>query len=409
MGSINEDTSIICFNCKKDNPAGAKFCNKCGTRFPLKCPNCNNSNNFPDAVYCNDCGVQIKNEKPTGYGEVAYSQLENTHSRQSNIDDYDEYSLPEYNFKIRYHPEWEKTDGEDLRYLLNEEEIDPQFFVAIFKPSIYHLHSSISNALIIHVFDAPVKVFLRDYATIQIRNLKQDHPDFSLEKSNSLVINGKTWHHMSFFMGGFHHLRVFTFSENKLYMMRFFSTPHEYDEYVSVVESMIRSFEFIYSPRLGEADDSQSQEMTVKNGFVEFSDSKLRFKINYPTSWIKMINSDENNVFYFQKLHHQSEGIKPSIVINVVDFSIMVSDTSNSLDEQKEKAFKELNIKEKVSTTLGGLPATQIRSKEKGFNRLSIICENYSKLYFLTYLASPDSFDENFMTAEQIISSFEFL
>ncbi|WP_134484210.1 double zinc ribbon domain-containing protein [Candidatus Nitrosocosmicus franklandus] len=57
MKSNKDDTSNICLICKKDNPTGAKFCSKCGTRFPLKCPHCNNSNNFLGAVYCNECGL----------------------------------------------------------------------------------------------------------------------------------------------------------------------------------------------------------------------------------------------------------------------------------------------------------------------------------------------------------------
>jgi hypothetical protein len=122
-----------------------------------------------------------------------------------------------------------------------------------------------------------------------------------------------------------------------------------------------------------------------------------------------MIKPDEKNVVYFQKLQSTSDDIPASFIISVVDLSVKMSDTNNNLDEGKKKAFKELNVEEEVSTTLGGLPAFQVRSKTDGLNRLSIICENYSKIYVLTYLASSDSYIENFMAAEQMISSFEFL
>lgn len=116
-------------------------------------------------------------------------QLEDSQARQFNIDNYNEYSLPEYNFKIKYHPDWEKTDGEDLRILLDEEGFSDLSCVVIFKPSIYYLHSSILNSLIIQVFDSSEKYSLRDYAAIQIRELKQKYPDSSIDKSNSLVIS----------------------------------------------------------------------------------------------------------------------------------------------------------------------------------------------------------------------------
>lgn len=105
---------------------------------------------------------------------------------------------------------------------------------------------------------------------------------------------------MSYFVGAVHHLRVFTYSENKLHTMRFFSTLDEYDEYISIVESIISSFKFIYSSRLDETENSRSQEMIVRNGFIEFSDSILRFKFSYPTSWIKMTRPEEKNLIFFK-------------------------------------------------------------------------------------------------------------
>ncbi len=400
---------IVCFNCKHDNPIGSKFCNKCGIQLPLTCPHCGNSNNLPEAVYCNQCGLQVKKKPHVKYGGDGFLQGEKSQPNQYNYNGFHEYSLPEYNFKIRCHPEWEKTDKEELKNLLDELGINDSTYVVIFKPSIYHLHSSISHSLIIHVFDFSATYSLRDCVAIQIRDLKQDYPDFLLDNSKSLVINGKTWHWLSYHIKGYPHLRVFTFSENKLYFMRFTSEPDEYTEFLPILESMIDSFEFIYSTRLDDVESSRSQDMTIKGDFIEFSDFILRFKINYPTSWVKMIKPDEKNVVYFQKLQPTSNDIPASFVITVVDLSVPMSDTNKNLDELKKKAFKELNVEEEVSTTLGGLPASQFRSKTEGLNRLSIICENSSKIYVLTYLASPDSYIENFMAAEQMISSFEFL
>ncbi len=95
----------MCISCEGDNPMGSKYCNKCGIQFPLICSHCGNSNNLPEAIYCNQCGLQVSKEKPMEYGEDVSLQLENFQLKQFNIKDYNEFSLPEYNFKIKYHPE----------------------------------------------------------------------------------------------------------------------------------------------------------------------------------------------------------------------------------------------------------------------------------------------------------------
>jgi hypothetical protein len=293
--------------------------------------------------------------------------------------------------------------------LLDDLGINDSTYVVIFKPSIYHLHTSILNSLIIHVFDFSATYSLRDYVSIQIRDLKQDYPDFLLDNSKPLVINEKTWHWLSYHIKGYPHLRVFTFSENRLYDMRFTSEPDEYTEFLPILESMIDSFEFIYSTRLDDVESSRSQNMTIKGDFIEFSDSTLRFKINYPISWIKTTKPDKKNLVYFQKLESNSNDILASFIISVVDLTVKNSNTNENLDEQKKKLFKDLNVEDEVLTTLDGLPASQIDYKLNGINYLAIICVNSSKAYILSYMASPDNYVENFMTAEQMIGSFEFL
>jgi ribosomal protein L40E len=49
---------MICPVCGNENPEGAKFCMKCGTRFTQVCPKCG-AENPPQAVYCEQCGASL--------------------------------------------------------------------------------------------------------------------------------------------------------------------------------------------------------------------------------------------------------------------------------------------------------------------------------------------------------------
>ena len=52
-----------CPECGNENPEGAKFCMKCGTRFSQTCPQCG-AGNLAEAVYCEQCGHSLLPERP---------------------------------------------------------------------------------------------------------------------------------------------------------------------------------------------------------------------------------------------------------------------------------------------------------------------------------------------------------
>jgi class 3 adenylate cyclase/tetratricopeptide (TPR) repeat protein len=49
-----------CKKCDFENPDGANFCNKCGSKLELACPQCSNVNP-PDSKFCNKCGHNLIN------------------------------------------------------------------------------------------------------------------------------------------------------------------------------------------------------------------------------------------------------------------------------------------------------------------------------------------------------------
>ncbi|MHC4104384.1 MAG: AAA family ATPase, partial [Planctomycetota bacterium] len=47
-----------CPECQSDNPADARFCNKCGSKLEITCPKCSKANP-PDSNFCNGCGHNL--------------------------------------------------------------------------------------------------------------------------------------------------------------------------------------------------------------------------------------------------------------------------------------------------------------------------------------------------------------
>jgi class 3 adenylate cyclase len=52
-----------CPNCQTENPAGAKFCSNCGTKFNTRCTNCQ-SELAPGARFCSNCGQPVGGATP---------------------------------------------------------------------------------------------------------------------------------------------------------------------------------------------------------------------------------------------------------------------------------------------------------------------------------------------------------
>ncbi len=56
-----EAATVACPNCGTANPAGAKFCNNCGTKLTpdtIECPNCGHENPA-GSKFCSDCGTKL--------------------------------------------------------------------------------------------------------------------------------------------------------------------------------------------------------------------------------------------------------------------------------------------------------------------------------------------------------------
>lgn len=53
---------IVCQVCRRESPAGARFCTHCGERFGLRCRSCGASA-APDARFCGECGAALTDQQ----------------------------------------------------------------------------------------------------------------------------------------------------------------------------------------------------------------------------------------------------------------------------------------------------------------------------------------------------------
>lgn len=411
FGNKNDHIDVVCFNCKSNNPFWAKFCNKCGIQLPLTCPHCENSTNLPEAVYCNQCGLQLL--QTSNIKSDNLPEKEQQVSKSFNYDTFIEYALPEYNFKIKYHPDWEKIDGEDLKQLLSEIDVQDSNKVLVFRPPICRLHSSLFNSLFLDVSDLIVEMSLGDYIARNIYHLKSKYLDFQISESGTIEINGLIWHKLVYSCNGEYHLVLVIIFEYKVYMMGFVSGLDEHSDFVQDVEIMINSFELLYTKSISHPRPENLPTDKTNIGFKEFKHLEDGYKIKYPSLWVKSNKLHTNNTVMFGKWgENYSEDFTVYFGILV---TVLNTKNTNSKDQliMNKNSWKDklgdFKVDEEMSTTLDGLPAIQFVYTEGDKKNLVIICINCAKVYYLLYSSSSKTFLDQLILAEQMISSFEFL
>jgi serine/threonine-protein kinase len=153
-----------------------------------------------------------------------------------------EYVLPEYGLKISYPTTWEKVNKTDLRPPLvigfrrpRKNNSDP------FLESVGIAIIDISSDLV----TSPLHIILKEYVDGNISDLKHRFPDFVLAESAPTTIAGNEAHQLVYIERGTKNLAIFTVKGNKVYNIVYRSRPEVFLKYLSTVEQMIASFEFL--------------------------------------------------------------------------------------------------------------------------------------------------------------------
>jgi hypothetical protein len=92
---------------------------------------------------------------------------------------------------------------------------------------------------------SPSHVILKEYIDGNIADLKRRFSDFVLAMSAPTTVAGNEAHQLVYIERGTRNLAIFTVKGNKVYNIVYRSRPEVFLKYLSTVEQMIASFEFL--------------------------------------------------------------------------------------------------------------------------------------------------------------------
>jgi hypothetical protein len=223
---------VVCSQCQNENQPGSLFCNKCGAKLQNACPNCGKNNN-ENSLFCGQCGLNLSLQTNDTETTPSFSEPGVTE------DNFLECVLPEYDIKIKYPATWHKIDKQDLKPPLvvafrssKETRTDP--FLESVGIGIIPVTADLGTGL------TPEKC-----ADSTINSFKEKHKDFVLLESTPTTAAGLPAQQVVFASSGRKYLYVFTPRGNRVYFIIYGSEPDKYSKFLSIIEQMIISFEFI--------------------------------------------------------------------------------------------------------------------------------------------------------------------
>jgi hypothetical protein len=222
---------VVCSHCKNENQKGSKICNNCGAKLQNACPNCG-TNNPENSAFCSQCGSKLTLQLAEETKTISPSEPGMAE------DNFLECLLPEYDMKIRYAATWHRIDKQDLKPPLvlafrSSKEASSDPFLETIGISVLPVNDNLTKNL------TP-----QTCADSTIQSFKKKS-DFVLLESTPTTLGGLPAQQVVFTSGGKKYLYVFTPRANKVYFVTYVSMPEKYVKFLSVIEQMVISFEFI--------------------------------------------------------------------------------------------------------------------------------------------------------------------
>jgi hypothetical protein len=146
--------------------------------------------------------------------------------------------LPEYNLRINYPAAWQIVGNKAILY--------NNMVVGFGIPKENSTDLSF-DSLCVYVLDMPANynISLNEFIDLNIRDLKDTRSEFNLIESTPTTLGGVPAYQIVFTETGQKKLGVSAIKENKVYMVSYGARPERYLKYISTVEQMIASFEFL--------------------------------------------------------------------------------------------------------------------------------------------------------------------
>ena len=224
------ETGIPCPNCNQQNPKNSQFCNGCGSKLLQICSKCNQSNPI-DASFCSKCGSQLGINYSVSASENRPTLSDQKHSEVIEPSFY-ECILPEYNVKNNYPSTWTRRDDtyDALKVMFQSPKESPT--------------DPFLDALGVTV-DETLKMNLQKFIEVSIANVRQTSSDFKLLESTPTTLSGLRAHQIVYLANNLKWLVVATVRKKVFYWLQYCSEAEKYQKFLSSVEQMISSFEFL--------------------------------------------------------------------------------------------------------------------------------------------------------------------
>jgi ribosomal protein L40E len=222
---------IPCPNCKQQNPKNSQFCNGCGSKLLQICSKCKQSNPI-DASFCSKCGSQLGINYNVSASDNRPTLSDQKHSEVIEPS-FNECILPEFKVKINYPSTWIRRDDTtgSLKVMFQSPKEDPtdQFL----------------DALGVAVDETSGNMNLQKFIEVSIAQTRRENKDFKQLESTPTTLSGLPAHQIVYLANNLKWLVVVTVRKNVFYWLQYCSEPEKYQKFLSSVEQMISSFEFL--------------------------------------------------------------------------------------------------------------------------------------------------------------------
>ena len=222
---------IPCPGCGLQNPKSSKFCNNCGKSLASICSKCRTSNPI-NSSFCSKCGFQLGIDD-----SVSASDNRPTLSDQEQSEviepSFNECILPELNVKINYPSSWTRRDDTTgtLKVLFQSPKEDPT--------------DPFLDALGVAVNETSGNMTLQKFIEVSIAQTRRENSDFKQLESTPTTLSGLPAHQIVYLANNLKWLVVVTVRKNIFYWLQYCSEPEKYQKFLSSVEQMVSSFEFL--------------------------------------------------------------------------------------------------------------------------------------------------------------------
>jgi eukaryotic-like serine/threonine-protein kinase len=146
------------------------------------------------------------------------------------------YESPEHKLKIDYPSEWLKVDDKTVLH---------DNIIVGFGRRGYDSFLESLTILVLKIPPNASNTSPKELVDQNILDLKNKNPSFNLIELFPTTIAGLPAYQVLYTTSGYKTLNVCTIKGNKVYMIVYGAKPDTYQNYISTVEQMIASFEFL--------------------------------------------------------------------------------------------------------------------------------------------------------------------